>query len=137
MGTKTYYKTTVIVAVDENKKRSPNMGTKTPSIFTTFPLDVGNKKRSPNMGTKTAPRVDEWGNPIHIKKDPQTWGRKPLSLDLFPFVCCIKKNPQTWGRKHQCRRHPCYYTKQIKKDPQTWGRVVKELRAAVRRSSSA
>ena len=52
---------------------------------------------------------------VQIKKDPQTWGRKQFTINLFKSFIYIA----------------------LKKDPQTWGRVVKRLRAAVRRSSSA
>lgn len=58
----------------------------------------------------------EWAfSDMLLKKDPQTWGRKQFTINLFKSFIYIA----------------------LKKDPQTWGRVVKRLRAAVRRSSSA
>ena len=42
-----------------------------------------NKKRSPNMGTKTTTgRRTFHYVPSRIKKDPQTWGRKHILLRL-------------------------------------------------------
>ena len=46
------------------------------------------------MGTKTTWVLSIDLFYFFLKKDPQTWGRKPLSPDLFPFVCCIKKIPK-------------------------------------------
>ena len=60
------------------------------------------KKRSPNMGTKTCHLNGPFDVPHKtIKKDPQTWGRKPNSIGFsaVTLLTHIKKDPQTWGRK--------------------------------------
>ena len=56
------------------------------------------KKRSPNMGTKTGVPC-RFFNSSHIKKDPQTWGRKLDVHDHIHFFFVDKKRSPNMGTK--------------------------------------
>ena len=91
------------------------------------------------MGTKTYPSTFTLLIMMLLKKIPKH-GDENTNADDIPVTTQnrLKKIPKHGDENFLgCEAARTFQLGTLKKDPQTWGRVVKELRAAVRRSSSA